>query len=137
MTDLRDLSIGGMDCDVHPDSNCWMIVEIPAKIANLKDLESLRLTLGAFNVIPDELSDLHHLKLLDFTDCSLSNVNLAILTRIKTLESLYLYGCGLSKLPDSIGNWVHLKELGLKGNHFDKTEQARIRRALPNCQVSF
>jgi len=137
MTQLRNLSIDGMDCDVHPDSNCWMITEIPAKIGNLKELESLRLTLGAFNIIPDELADLQHLKLLDFTDCSLSNVNLAILTKIKSLESLYLYGCGLSKLPDSIGNLVHLKELGLKGNHFDKTEQARIRRELPNCQVSF
>lgn len=137
MAHLRHLFISGMDCDVNPHPDCWMIVELPSKIKNLKELVSLRLTLGAFRIIPDELTGLQNLRLIDFTDGSLSNANLNNLTKIKSLEYLYLYGCGLTKLPPAIGNLVNLKELGLSGNSFDKDEQARIVKELPNCKVKF
>jgi Leucine-rich repeat (LRR) protein len=126
-----------MDCDYSPHANCWMINEIPAKIKNLTELVSLRLTLTSISAIPYEVIELKNLKLLDLTDGSLSNSNLDNIARITSLQYLYLYGCGLSKLPADIGNLVNLKELGLMGNNFDSAEQARIMKLLPHCTVKF
>jgi Leucine-rich repeat (LRR) protein len=126
-----------MDCDYSPHPNCWMISEIPAKIKNLRELTSLRLTLTAISSIPFELTALKHLKLLDLTDGSLANCNLDNISGITSLEYLYLYGCGLSKLPADIGHLINLKELGLAGNNFAADEQARIRKSLPHCLVKF
>lgn len=137
MTHLRHLTITGMDCDYSPQANCWMIDEIAANIRNLKELTSLRLTLTSISAIPYELTELKKLRLLDLTDGSLSNSNLDNITGITSLECLYLFGCGLSKLPPDIGHLVNLKELGLVGNNFDSTEQARIRKALPHCNIKF
>ena len=137
MTHLRHLAISGMDCDYSPHPDCWGIAELPAEIKNLTELTSLSLTLSGISVIPDELTGLKNLKLIDLSDGSLSNANLDNLTRIKSLEYLYLYGCGLTKLPTTIGNLVNLKELGLSGNSFDKAEQARIKKELPKCIIKF
>lgn len=137
MTHLRHLSISGMDCDYSPHPGCLVITKLPEEIKNLKELTSLSLTLSGISVIPDELTELKNLKFIDLSDGSLSNSNLDNLTRIKSLEYLYMHGCGLTKLPADIGNLVKLKELGLSGNSFDKTEQARIKKELPKCIIIF
>lgn len=137
MTHLRHLTITGMDCDYAPHPNCWMISEIPAKLKNLRELTTFRLTLSAILVIPHELTELKYLKLLDLTDGTLANANLDNISEITSLEYLYLYGCGLSKLPTDIGRLASLKELGLSGNNFTSAEQARIRKALPRCKITF
>jgi Leucine-rich repeat (LRR) protein len=137
MTHLRHLTISGMDCDYSPHPNCWMINEIPAKIGNLTDLISLKLTLTSISAMPYEVIELKNLILLDLTDGSLSNSNLDNITRITSLEYLYLYGCRLSKLPADISHLINLKELGLTGNNFDSAEQAGIRKLLPHCIVKF
>jgi Leucine-rich repeat (LRR) protein len=135
-TQLRHLSINGMDCDYGDRKNCWMIKEIPSDIKNLKNLTTLRLTLNAIATIPHELTDLQNLTLIDLTDnAGLTNID--NLTQLPNLQYLYLYGCGLTKLPDNIGDLKNLKELGLVGNHLDKTEQTRIKKALPNCEIKF
>lgn len=136
MTELRHLSINGMDCDYGDRTNCWKIKEIPSNIKNLKNLTTLRLTLNAIATIPSELSYLNNLTLIDLTDnAGLANIN--SLTKLPNLQYLYLYGCGLTKLPDNIIELKNLKELGLVGNNLDKTEQARIKKALPNCVIKF
>lgn len=136
MKNLRHLSITGMDCDVGDHSNCWMLKVLDTKIINLKNLATLSLTLNAIQKIPNELAELKNLKFIDLTDNSgLSNIT--TLTKIKSLEYLYLYGCGLTKLPDNIGDLTNLKEIGLVGNHIDKTEQGRIKKVLPNCNIIF
>ncbi len=136
MTNLRHLSINGMDCDYGDKTNCWMIKEIPSDIKNLKNLTTLSLTLNAITTIPNELTDLNNLTLIDLTDnAGLTNIN--SLTKLPNLQYLYLYGCGLTELPDNIGDLKNLKELGLVGNHLDKAEQTRIKKALPNCIIKF
>jgi hypothetical protein len=136
MTNLRHLSITGMDCDYGDRTNCWMIKEIPTEIKNLKKLKTLHLTLNALLTIPNELTELNSITLIDLTDnAGLSNVD--NLAKLQNLEYLYLYGCGLTKLPENIGDLKNLKELGLVGNSFDKTEQVRIKKALPNCIIKF
>jgi Leucine-rich repeat (LRR) protein len=136
MKDLWHLTINGMDCDYGDKTNCWMIKEIPAEIKNLKNLKTIRLTLNAFSTIPRELTELHNLILLDFSD-NAGFANIDNLTEIQRLQFLYLYGCGLSQLPKNVGDLKNLKELGLVGNNLSKNEQERIRKALPNCTIRF
>lgn len=135
-TNLRYLSIQGMECDYGDTTNCWMIHEIPKAVANLTNLESLRLPLNAIQTIPSEVCTLQHLKVLDLTDNpSLSNIaNIELLTN---LEELYLFGCGLQKLPIGIEKLVKLKYLGLTGNLIDSAELSRIKEALPSCIVIY
>ena len=86
--------------------------------------------------MPKEIAQLKQLKLLDLTDnAGLEDVD--NLAKMPSLERLLLYGCNLTKLPDNIGDLKNLKELGLVGNNLNKAEQARIRKALPNCDVRF
>jgi tetratricopeptide (TPR) repeat protein len=68
MTNLRHLSINGMDCDGGNRTNCWMIKEIPSQIKYLKSLTTLRLTLNSIKTIPEELTELNYLRLIDLTD---------------------------------------------------------------------
>jgi Leucine-rich repeat (LRR) protein len=125
-----------MDCDYGDSTNCWGITEIPGAVKGLKDLVSLRLTVNAIAAIPIELTELDNLKLVDLSDdAGLRDLN--NISKCKSLQYLYLYGCGLSKLPDNIGELINLKDLGLTGNNFSKDEQARIKKALPNCKIRF
>lgn len=136
LSKLQHLSINGMDCDYGDRANCWMIKEIPTEIKNLKNLITLRLTLNAISTIPNELAELNKLELVDLTDNSgLTNVD--VLTKLHNLQYLYLFGCGLTKLPDNINELKNLKELGLVGNHIEIAEQARIKKALPKCDIKF
>jgi hypothetical protein len=136
LINLKHLAVSGMDCDYGDHKHCWGIREIPAAIKNLSALTSLSLTINAIQVLPAELATLKQLKVLDLTD----NAGLGsceILTELTTLETLNLYGCGLTHLPAAIGNLVHLRELGVAGNYFDEKEKERIREALPHCRIIF
>jgi hypothetical protein len=136
MIHLKHLVIQGSDCDYVPHPNCWAIKEIPKKIGQLKKLESLHLNVNAIHRLPQEMSELQQLKSLDLTDnLGLHDIN--VVTTLTNLEELTMYGCGLSKLPLEIGKLKKLKYLGLTGNPIDKSEFGRIKKALPNCEVSF
>jgi len=136
LVELRHLSINGMDCDYGDRTNCWVLKQIPNDIKNLKKLTSLRLTLSNITAIPMELAELNNLTLIDLTD-NAALTDIYNLTKLSNLKYLYLYGCGLTKLPDNIGDLKNLKELGLVGNHIDKKEMAKIKNALPNCNIKF
>jgi len=144
MKNLKQLWIGGRDCDnggPHDDNKpddgikCWMINNIPPEIGNLTELDTLGLTLGVFGKFPAEISKLKKLRYLDLTDSYMSNID--NLTSLKSLNHLLLYGCGLSKLPDNIGELTNLKFIGLVGNNLDSSEIKRIKKALPNCEVYY
>jgi hypothetical protein len=140
---LKKLWISGKDCDtgLHDDKNpndgikCWMIDQIPPEIGNLTELDTLGLTLGLFKRFPDEISKLKKLRFLDLTDSYIFNID--NITTLKNLDQLLLYGCGLTKLPDNIGDLSNLKFIGLVGNHLDSSEINRIKKALPNCEVYY
>jgi hypothetical protein len=136
ITTLKYLTITGMDCDYGDNTKCWDITKIPSQIKYLKNLTTLCLNVNAIQNIPIELSELKNLKTIDLSDnLALSSVD--NIENIFSLEYLFLYGCGLTRLPDRIDKLKNLKELGLAGNHIDKREQARIRKALPNCIIKF
>ena len=65
ITNLKSLSITGMDCDFielddqgNDITKCWMIKEIPLKISTLKNLESLQLNVNAIQEIPKVIGQL-------------------------------------------------------------------------------
>ncbi|MDB5256168.1 MAG: disease resistance protein TAO1-like isoform [Chitinophagaceae bacterium] len=143
MTELTDLSIQGMDCDYRVSDDqgnditqCWMIYEIPPEIKRLKHLESLRLNVNAITKLPPEIGELKQLKSLDLSD-NLGLSDIQNVTALSNLEHLSLYGCSLDKLPADIGKLSKLTYLGLSGNAIDYMELARIRQALPDCEVVF
>jgi hypothetical protein len=136
MINLRHLAIMGMDCDYGDHTTCWMITEIPKKIANLRELVSLTLNVNAISTIPEEITQLKKLRFLDLTD-NLNITNADVLSGLQNLEKLYLFGCGLKKLPNDIGQLKNLKYLGLTGNPISNDEIARIKKELPYCEVIF
>ena len=143
MTNLRKLSITGMDCDygVTEDNGnditkCWAIGEIPSRVQNLKHLETLILRVNNIQHLPKEINALKNLKILDLTDNpTLSNVDNIV--GLENLEELVLFGCHLTKLPDNIGRLKKLKYLGLTENNIDSQEKERIKKALPACDIRF
>ncbi len=143
MTNLRHLSIQGMDCDyrIRDDkgndiTKCWMIGEIPSKIKNLKKLEFLQLNVNAISAIPIELAELKYLKTLDLTD-NLNLSNIDVIVKLENLEDLSLNGCNIRKLPEKIEQLKKLKALGLSGNPIEQKEKDRIKKSLPNCRIYF
>lgn len=143
LSNLRHLSIQGMDCDykIYDDNGnditkCWAILEISPQIKNLKLLETLDLSVNVIRQVPIELTELKNLKSLIIDDnLGLSDINNII--KIESLEILSLNGCNISKLPDNIGQLKKLKKLGLIGNKISETEKKRIKNALPNCDTFF
>ncbi len=135
-SNLKNLSIMGMDCDHLTESKCYVIREIPGQIASLKKLEVLILNLNAIYSIPPEMAELKKLRVLDLTDNTplkkIDNV-----TKIENLEELYLFGCGLSKMPENIGALYKLKVLGLTGNNLAAQEIERINKLLPGCRIIY
>lgn len=136
MTSLKNLTITGMDCDYGDHIHCWGIAEIPSQIKNLKHLTTLCLNVNAIQVIPIDLAELKELKSIDLSD-NVALTSADNIEKIISLEYLSLYGCGLTRLPEKIGDLKNLKELGLIGNRIGKQEQKRIKEALPNCDIKF
>jgi Leucine-rich repeat (LRR) protein len=136
MSKLKHISIMGMDCDYGDHTNCWGITEIPKRIKELTELTSLALNVNGITQIPIEITELKKLKMIDLSDnAALTSID--NLVEMKNLEGLYLHGCNLKQLPNNIGNLKNLKDLGLAGNHFDEQEKERIKKALPNCRITF
>jgi hypothetical protein len=143
MNKLRILSISGMDCDYkkfdekgNDITKCWAIAEIPAEIKNLINLEILELRVNGIQTLPEEIGNLKKLRILDLTDNpGLSNIDNVI--GLENLEKLVLFVCSLTKLPNNIGQLKKLRYLGLTANDIDVTEQERIKKALPTCDIRF
>ncbi|MBS1508035.1 MAG: leucine-rich repeat domain-containing protein [Bacteroidetes bacterium] len=136
LKNLKVLGIGGMDCDAVDRANCWCISIIPKKIKRLKKLEVLRISLSRIRKLPRQLKRLKYLKVLDL-DENLGLSDIAIVTELSDLEELVLYDCYLDSLPKDIGKLKKLKYLGLTGNTISPAELARIKAALPQCEVVF
>lgn len=140
-TNLKHLTINGMDCDYRvTDSKgndvtqCWMIRSIPPEISNLKELRELDLTLNAIDRLPPELGELTQLQVLVLSD-NVSLTNIDVVTKLLKLKTLSLYSCHLKHLPAAMALLKQLKELGLTGNAIPKSEIVALRKQLPQCHI--
>jgi Leucine-rich repeat (LRR) protein len=144
LKNLKKLEIMGMYCEYEfgdygaysIKGDCFKIQEILPQIATLTELTSLSLPRNDIQTLPIELTALKNIKLIDLSDNpGLHNVN--NIEKIVSLEFLSFYGCHLTEMPANIGNLKHLKELDLEGNSISIKEQIRIKKALPNCNITF
>lgn len=133
-SDLKCLKIQGMDCDTGDSLGCWVIKEIPAKIALLTQLEVLGLNWNAIKIIPKDLIHLKQLKSLDLSD-NLTLTDIDNITLLTSLEELSLYGCGLKQLPKGITALKNLKILGLTGNNLKIEDIQNLKKQLPHCSI--
>ena len=76
--------------------------------------------------LPDQLKYLDQLETLAITSNSnsyIKEIELGdVVTTLKKLKSLSLFGYGISKLPASIGDMENLEELNLSANTFQSLD---------------
>jgi Leucine-rich repeat (LRR) protein len=109
-TELTYLSIYGQDCDIRP-MECFAINKLPTEIRNLKNLETLKLTLNYIEELPIEILELKKLRVLDLTENS-NFSDLKTVGKIKWLKEFYCFGCNLSD-----------------------EEIYQLKKELPNCKI--
>lgn len=108
---LTYLDILGQDCCMA-GVECLAIREIPKEIKNLKNLETLHLTLNYIHELPIEILELKKLKVLNLTD-NPGFSDIQTVGKMKWLESFSCYGCYLSK-----------------------EEIKYLKKELPNCEIN-
>jgi len=135
------------------------LTEVPAQIAQLKNLQELCLWGNKITVLPEELGELVNMQLLYLSENELKTIpgeifemsNLIKLdlkknsftnippeiNRLKKLKVLYLAYNQLTSLPEQIGELTNLEELDLKENPIHQEERDRIRKLLPKTQIRF
>jgi Leucine-rich repeat (LRR) protein len=59
------------------------------------------------------------------------------IVKLKNLESLDLSDNKITSLPKSMKKLKKLKKLNLKGNTISAEEKERLKKELPNCEISF
>ena len=90
-----------------------MITCIPDSIGNLLKLEKFDLHLNKLELLPESIGNL------------------------ESLEYLILTGNKLTCLPESIKNIKKLKYLSLMNNNFSEEEKNKIRKILPNVEITW
>ena len=88
------------------------LTEVGSALTELTSLEKLRLSWNRIKTLPQDLSNLKHLKKLDLCECQLREVGSA-LTELTSLEELNLSENPIKTLPQALSNLKHLKELSL------------------------
>ncbi|HMQ70745.1 MAG TPA: hypothetical protein PKC58_17345 [Ignavibacteria bacterium] len=106
-------------------------------IGRFKNLEWLGINNSNLEFLPNELSSLYHLKVLNvgyiykhFGTGNKLNVFPHVILELKNLEVLYMDNNALLHVPDSICNLTNLKILSLKNNHI-----GRVPRCLEKSNV--
>eukprot|EP00752_Nemacystus_decipiens_P006605 g5942.t1 len=108
---------------------------IPAELGGLTALETLGLEQNQLSgVIPQELGGLKSLTRLTLGRNNLTGPIPAELGGLTSLETLGLEWNELSgPIPTALGGLAALKGLWLNNNHLSGTDEAKVRRMLPNC----
>jgi hypothetical protein len=131
---------------------------IPEQIDRLKNLTILNLTNNSISKLPVQIGELQKLTVLYLGENQLDSLPVQI-GQLKNLKELYLNNNDLSSLPDEIGNLQNLEVLDisynkkltdlpiqigklkklrtLKHRWVEISNLDRIRKMLPNCQITW
>lgn len=112
------------------------VTNIPTELYQLKSLKDLWLSSNKIKEISEDIEQLENLFSLDFRDNQIEFLPNNI-TKIKKLNFIDLSYNKIKTLPQSIANMKGLRKLYLVGNPIGNEEKDRIRKALPNCIISF
>ena len=118
--------------------NGTRIAALPDEIAQCKSLERLYLRSARLESFPEAVTRLPALQRLDLSgNAALASVPDS-LCEMSSLTRLDLHDCPrLSALPAEIGRLKGLRWLNVYNCNFGDEEKARIRKALPGCEIAF
>ena len=85
----------------------------PQSLSKLTTLEELHLTGHEIRDLPESISHLEHLQVLDLSECSLSAFP-DVVCELTSLESLDLHSNEIKSLPDCVKNLVNLRSMDLR-----------------------
>lgn len=116
-------------------SNCGFD-SIPKEVIELPELTEIEMGF-ALSALNFRLAPMKSLRYLNLNDNILLNTIPADIGSLDSLRYLELNGTTIKSLPNEIGNLTHLSLLTLRYTNISDTEQARIRKLLPNTTIRF
>lgn len=111
-------------------------IEQVNQINLLKNATSIKLNNNRISELPQEINQLKKVKVLDLSNNQLLYLPRTIIGLIK-LEELNLENNQLGSLPPNLKRLRKLKILNLGGNPIGEKEKERIRRELPEVEITF
>ena len=87
---------------------------LPESIGELRELQSLNLSVTGISELPESIGELRGLRSLNLSDTRISELPESI-GELRELQYLWLNGTGISELPESIGKLRKLQNLDLSG----------------------
>jgi Leucine-rich repeat (LRR) protein len=112
------------------------LTSLPKEIANLHNLQKLNLRSNELTSLPKEIANLHNLQKLSLRSNKLTSLPKEI-ANLHNLQKLSLRSNKLTSLPKEIANLHNLQYLFLYDNKLTSSEEERVRRLLPNCEINF
>ena len=109
------------------------LTKLPSSIFRLKNLEVLKIERTGISELNKNLFDLSNLKELHITDNQDLSVIPDEISKLTSLEFLYIYGNKIKSLPKTIAGLEKLRVLHLANNMIENLPQELT--ALPNLQV--
>lgn len=131
---------------IKPPDNTWTSLDMSG--INIKHLphtsglfsftflNTLYLNHNALTDVPQEISKLRHLELLDLSGNNLNTLppELGLLTQMK---ELYLFDNNLSTLPPQLGTLYQLQTLGIEGNPLDPMLKSMVQKDGTQAVISY
>ncbi len=113
------------------------LTSLPPSVGSLQNLAHLYVNDNALTQLPEELGTCPKLEYLNADRNKLTTLPASI-GKLSSLKWLRLNGNQLTALPSDLsGLATNLRRLYLKGNPIPDPEKARIKAALPNCEIIF
>lgn len=125
---------------LHVLHSWWLsdnaLERFPDGMLDLGALRYLNLDRNRLTQLPEGIGQMQSLRWLRLNGNNLTTLPDSI-TELASLERLYLAYNQISVLPADIGHMQGLDTLVLTGNPLQEGELARVREALPDCNVVF